>query len=109
MAEEKIVKFDTRYESARNGADVDILTIKAESQEMNPNTIVSAVNKNDSGKIEHKNSKQIDVGYLCITMKNTLKDIDYEINDKGELIIHAEDAENYSIERETGSLIYTKR
>ena len=109
MPQEKLVNYDTRYESARDLSDVDVLSIKAEAEGQNPNTVISIVNLNDSGKIIHRNSIPTEVGELCITMKNTLKDIDYEINDRGELIIHAEDADNYSIDPETGSLIYTYR
>lgn len=48
----------------------------------------------------------VQAGEVLIKVERTLKQLNFDINDKGELIVIGDDAENYSIDQNTGDLLY---
>lgn len=101
--EERIIPFDTTY---RTPAGSNNIAIFLQNESEYRNTINSFINNNLTNQFS--NNKKIIPGELCLTMKNHLKDIDFEVDFEGNLIVHAEDADNYSLDSE-GNLIYTYR
>lgn len=65
--------------------------------------ILSALWAQDAGQ---RNETSYIENHLLVDMKNFPSDIDVSINDKGELIIIGEDADQYSLNT-NGDLIYT--
>lgn len=103
MSEEKQVNFDTIYETTPG---IPGVVIRVQPESTTPNTIQANL-LNLTGKRLTNNTGQLE-GELMMIMKNTLYNIDFEIDDEGNLIVHAPDAENYSI-NSGGFLIYTYR
>ena len=101
--EEKIIEFDTTYKTDVNSNNISIFLQNASEYENAINVFIN----NSVGNL-FCNNKQISSAELCFVLKNHLSDIDFEIDDDGNLIVHAEDAENYSID-DNGNLIYTYR
>lgn len=48
----------------------------------------------------------VQAGELLIKADRTLKQLNFDINDRGELIVIGDDADNYSIDQNTGELLY---
>lgn len=104
MVEEKNIVADTTYKTTTvNDGAVAIIT---QAAALNPNTI--EVNINFKLTKYHANNIAIQPGELLFVLKNALKDVGFEINDAGELIVNAPDADNYSIDA-NGNLIYSYR
>lgn len=103
MIQEKKIKFDTIY---KTDVGVNNVEIKIQPEQLTPNTV--QVNLNLEQDKANINNVSVDVGELCLSVKNDLRDISFHLNSYGELIVNAEDAENYSID-ENGFLIYTYR
>lgn len=103
MIQEVTAQYDTVYQSDPGTND---LTIVIQPGSAGPNTI-SAELLLEVGEKTVNNAKA-EEGDLVMQMRNTLKDVDFEIDDDGNLIIHAPDADNYSID-DNGNLIYTYR
>jgi hypothetical protein len=103
MIQELQAKYDTIYETAPGTSNVT-MTVQPES--VAPNTLESILLLNVGKKMVNNNDMV--EGELMMSLKNTLKDVDWEIDDDGNLIIHAPDADNYSIDSE-GFLIYSYR
>lgn len=96
-------EYDSTYVTSPG---VNTLQITVTPGSVNPNTVQTEL-RFQSGEIQ-ANNLEIEEGELCMLMRNTLKDIDFEIDDDGNLIVHAEDSNNYSLDDE-GNLIYTWR
>lgn len=103
MIQEKTILADTVYQTATGTTN---LTVQVKRAIDTPNIVACKLNMT-LNKF-NVNSREVKPGELCIVLKNGLKDIDFEINNDGDIIIHAEDAENYSLNSE-GNLIYTYR
>src|SRR5579872_1863688 len=99
MTQEVVAIYDTIYETPQ-GANTMIIVVQPGSA--TPNT-VAAEQLLGIGKKFVNNNTGIE-GELIMKLKNTLADVDWEIDDDGNLIIHAEDANNYSLDDE-GNLI----
>jgi hypothetical protein len=103
MIQEIQASYDTIYETIPGTNNVAI-TVQPEST--TPNTIKAALLLIEGEKMINNNDML--EGELTMVIKNTLKSVDWEIDDEGNLIIHAPDADNYSIDA-NGFLIYTWR
>lgn len=103
MIQELDTIYDTIYQTGPGNNNV-LITVQPQS--ITPNT-VKAVLLFQSGE-EIVNNNDILEGELCLLLKNTLKKISFEIDINGNLIVNAEDANNYSLDGE-GNLIYTYR
>jgi len=103
MIQEVVTQYDTIYETNQG---TNNLVITVQPQSITPNTLEAELIL-DSGK-EIINNVTVLEGELSMILKNTLRDIDFEIDDDGNLIVHGLDANNYSIDAE-GFLIYTYR
>lgn len=71
-----------------------------------PNTVQVNLNLSLSGN--HVNETPCEPGELVMVEKNALFDLSFEIDDAGNLIVNALDANNYTIDAQ-GNLIYTYR
>lgn len=106
MPEQKNIKFDTIYGKLDNNL-VNSLFVSLKPEISAPNTVLANLNKNPF--VQNINNKEVLTGELCIVTKNNQDtNLDFEINDKGELIVHGDNAKNYSID-ENGDLIYKYR
>lgn len=103
MTEQKQILFDTVYKTVTG---TQVVGVKLTAEALHPNTL--PVQLNLTLTAFNVNNIPVASGELCMVMKNNLRDIDYEINNNGELIVNAPDAENYSLDSE-GNLIYTYR
>ncbi len=104
MPESKNIKFDTVYKQIF-GDNNAIVTLKPEIA--TPDTVSANLN-NDTPEI-HLNNIDVLTGQLCMITKNYQSNsIDWEINNKGELIVHGDQSKNYHINID-GDLIYTYR
>lgn len=111
MSQQKDVKFDTIYIGDYGDYNVneDNIPINIEiiPESTSSGVVRSMFIMNDTNKVV--NNVDVQEGELCILMKNISNEyIDFEINDKGELIVHGNKANNYSID-DDGNLIYTER
>ena len=104
MIQEQNVNTDTDYSTP--ASDDSTLIVKIQAASIMPNTLTGVWNKNTNQY--HQNNVKVLPGELCMLEKNALKSISYEINDAGELIVNAPDADNYSLDSD-GNLIYTYR
>lgn len=103
MVQEATVNYDTIYET---GFGNNNLLITVQPGSLTPNTVEAELFLGIGEKIT--NNTTGDEGDLLMIMKHTLKSIDFEIDENGDLIVHAPDANNYSLDGE-GNLIYTWR
>lgn len=103
MIQELQAKYDTIYETDPGTTNI---TITVQPESVTPNTLEAILLLNVGKKMVNNNDMV--EGELMMSLKNTLKDVDWEIDDEGNLIIHAPDADNYSIDSE-GFLIYSYR
>jgi hypothetical protein len=103
MPQELATVYDTIYQTGQGNNNV-VITLQPSS--VTPNTVESELNT-VIGLVVGNNVPVLE-GELLLYLKNTLKNIDFEINENGELIINAPDADNYSIDA-NGYLIYTYR
>ena len=103
MIQEEEFIYDTIYAT---GAGNNNVTIKVQPGSVAHNTIAAVLLLQVGKTIINKN---VGIeGDLIMELRNTLKDISFEIDNDGNLIINAVDAANYSIDDE-GNLIYTFR
>lgn len=103
MVQELNAIYDTIYETDFGNNN---LTITIQPGSAGPNTIEAELFLEIGQKITDNTPG--DEGDLLMIMRNTLKLIDFEIDENGDLIVHAPDANNYSLDDE-GNLIYTWR
>ena len=103
MIQELQASYDTVYATTPGSSN---MAIKIQPESVNPNTVQAILLLSVGNEVVNNNDMY--EGELMMALKNTLKDIDYEIDDEGNLIIHAPDADNYSIDI-NGFLIYTWR
>lgn len=103
MIQELDTFYDTIYQTGPGNNNV---LIKVQPQSVTPNT-VQAILLIQAGE-EIINNNDVLEGELCMLLKNSLKSISFEIDDDGNLIVNANDANNYSLDSE-GNLIYTYR
>lgn len=103
MIQELQFNYDTIYATASGTMNV---TMIVQPESATPNTVGAMLLLIPGAKLVNNNAMK--EGELTMVMKNTLKNIDFEIDDDGNLIIHAPDAENYSLD-DNGNLIYTYR
>lgn len=104
MPESKNIKFDTVY---LQNATSNVASVYVIPEAINPDTIAARLSIITD--IQHMNNVEVLTGQLCMLTKNNQgSNIDFEINDKGELIVHGNESKNYSI-NEDGDLIYTYR
>lgn len=104
MPEGKNIKFDTLY---LQNATSNVTSLYIIPEINNPDTISARLSIITD--IQHMNNVKVLTGQLCMVTKNNQEsNIDFEINDKGELIVHGNESKNYHI-NEDGDLIYTYR
>jgi len=104
MPEEKFIKFDTVYVQRDDTNEINVVETP---ENANPDTISAKLSI--ITPIQHVNNVEVLTGQLCmVTKNNQVSNIGWDINDKGELIVHGENAKNYSI-NDDGDLIYTYR
>lgn len=110
MSEEKNVEFDTIVtgDFTCYDADTDNITLKISllPKSTTTQTVKSLYNVNSTNKTI--NNVMLLENELCIVNREVIKDfVDFEINNKGELIVHGKNANKYSI-NDNGELIYTE-
>lgn len=136
MPQQKLFPYDVKYKTsnlapraviANNGSfnmdfsfDFDVATLEASNsaatdeavgiiiqpESVTPNAVEAVLNMQPYHV--HVNNKFTNTGELTIIQKNHLRDVDFFIDDMGNLVVSAEDAKNYTINN-MGELIYTKR
>lgn len=104
MPEQKDIRFDTVYKLVKDLTNN--ITVKLEAESKNPDTI--SANLNSTVKVNYLNNIKQFTGQLVMITKDNGSDIDWEINSKGELIVHGDNAKNYHINLD-GDLIYEYR
>jgi hypothetical protein len=95
--------YDTIYETTPG---TNTLAITVQPYSATPNTVKAELLLTIGQKIINNNVG--DEGDLCFVLKNALKNVNFELDENGNLIVDAPDANNYSINNE-GFLIYTYR
>lgn len=108
MGQEKDVKFDTIVTGDFNcyNVDIDSIELKVEiiPESSTAPVVRSICNVNSTNKTI--NNVEVLENELCIVMKNQMSEfVDFDINNKGELIVHGKKANQYSINQD-GELIY---
>lgn len=103
MIEEKEIEFDTVFTAHPIS---NVLSIVLTPASFNPNTLQA--NLNNSGLRQILNNVVVQQADLAMVIKNGFKDLSFDINDDGELVINGPDADNYSLDAD-GNLIYTYR
>lgn len=107
MPDKKLINTDSIISAVKSGGNY-VLNLILRKASFVKNTLWCRIG-NDGQNPTYGNNLGFGYGELNITMKNTLRDIDYTIkNDTGELYVHSADSNNYHIDDE-GYLIYTFR
>lgn len=105
MPEQKVIPSSTVTSIV--GTDITILTRYREESDVNilPDTILAFIT-NQTASYDGVSHVE---GELIIEMKNNPLQIDYSIDSDGNLIVFSNqgDESNYSIDNQTGQLVYT--
>jgi hypothetical protein len=103
IIQELTANYDTIYQTGFGNNNV-VVTVQPGSA--TPNTVQAQLLLQIGQKIVNNNVA--DEGDLVFVLKNSLKSINFELDENGNLIVDAPDANNYSLDDE-GNLIYTYR